>query len=189
MKTYTATLESVSPYSSSRFHGLPKLDRESGDEYEKRTWINKLTVSTGGEIVIRGAALKFALDTAAKQLGKQVPGKGKRTYTAIFKAGVLVTEDLGTGLQFDKCTDSKLFAGVWVHVNADGVRGSGKRVMRCFPTLLSWSSKATVVVLDDAITKDILHEHLVRAGAFVGLGQYRPENGGTNGRFKVVRLD
>lgn len=179
MKTYQVELESISPYSSSRFHGAEKLDRETNDAHEKRTWREKLTTDKDGNVVIKGSAVKFALDTAAKQLGKQVPGKGKRTYTAIFKAGVLVPDDLPLNIHKDKVD------GVWVHVNADGVRGSGKRVMRCFPTIPSWQATCTVIVLDDAITEDVFKEHAERAGAFVGVGQYRPENGGTNGRFKV----
>lgn len=182
MKTYEVSIESVSPYSSSRFHGEPEQDRETKDAYEKRTWRNKLTTTKAGKVIIKGSALKFALDTAAKQLGKQVPGKGKRTYTAIFKAGVLVPEDIDIGI------DAASVDGVWVHVNADGVRGSGKRVMRCFPTVQSWKAKAQIYVLDDAITEDILGEHIDRAGKFVGLGQYRPENGGTNGRFKATAV-
>jgi hypothetical protein len=182
MKTYTAELESISTYSSSRFHGVEKKDRETADEYEKRTWRDKLTTDKDGSVLIKASAFKFALDTAAKQLGKQVPGKGKRTYTAIFKAGVLVPDDVQIGVK------KEAVEGVWVHVNADGVRGSGKRVMRCFPTVPSWRGKCTIIVLDDAITADILKEHADRAGAFVGVGQYRPENGGTNGRFKVLSI-
>lgn len=183
MKNYQVTIESASPYSSSRFHNLPKEDRETADAYEQRTWREKLTTDADGNVVIKGAALKFALDTAAKQLGKQVLGKGKRTYTAIFKAGVLVTEDIALGV------NKQQVEGVWVHVNSDGVRGSGKRVMRCFPTIPKWKAKAVVTVLDPAITKEILEEHIDRAGKFVGLGQYRPENGGTNGRFAVLKVE
>lgn len=183
MQTYIAQLESVSPYSSSRFHGVEKEDRETADAHEKRTWREKLTTKKDGMVVIKGAALKFSLDTAAKQLGMQVAGKGKRTYTAIFKAGVLVPDDIELGIHKDKVD------GVWVHVNSDGVRGSGKRVMRCFPTIPEWSANATIIVLDPAITKQILETHLDRSGKFVGLGQYRPENGGTNGRFKIVSVE
>lgn len=182
MQTYLAQLESVSPYSSSRYHGIEKEDRETADAHEKRTWIEKLTTDKNGNVVIKGAALKFSLDTAAKQLGMQVPGKGKRTYTAIFKAGVLVPDNIELGI------NKKDVEGVWVHVNSDGVRGSGKRVMRCFPTIPEWKATATIIVLDPAITEEILETHLDRSGKFVGLGQYRPENGGTNGRFKVVSL-
>lgn len=184
MKTYIAALESVSPYSSSRYHDheTPKLDRESNDAYEKRTWKHKLTTDKTGQVLINGSGLKFALDTAAKQLGKQVPGKGKRTYTAIFVAGILIPDHIETGINKDQVD------GVWVHVNSDGVRGSGKRVMKCFPTVPAWSGKAKIIVLDEAITKEVLEEHLDRAGAFVGVGQYRPEKGGTNGRFKINSL-
>lgn len=39
-------------------------------------------------------------------------------------------------------------------------------------------------MLDDSVTDEILKEHLVQAGPFVGVGSFRPQNRGVYGRFK-----
>lgn len=75
---------------------------------------------------------------------------------------------------------------VTINANSDGVRGSGKRVKRTFPQMPAWKGVARFAVFDDTITKDIFEKHLTEAGRFVGIGQFRPENGGLNGRFKPV---
>jgi len=182
MQTYKVTIKSVSPYSSSRYHNTPKKDRETADAYEQRTWRNKLTV-VSGKAVIPARAFFAGLVDAAKQLGLQIPGKGKRTYAKSFAAGVMIESPLPLAVDPETCP------GTWVHVNADGVSGSGKRVMRCFPTVEEWGGEITLQVLDDAITRDVLERHLDFAGKFVGVGQYRPQNRGTNGRYQIVKVE
>lgn len=179
MKSYKVKIASVSPYSSSRFHGEPKLDRETADDYEQRTWRKKLTVDESGNGIIRGKAFHYCLCSAAKYLGLQVPGKGKRTYAKIFQSGTAIYDPLPLGV-----TQADV-EGVMVHVNADGIRGSGKRVFRTFPTVRKWGGTLTVHVLDDAISEAVLAQHLEVAGKFIGVGQYRAENLGENGRFSV----
>lgn len=183
MKTYQIQLESVSPYSSSRYHNTPRLDKESPDDYEKRTWREKLTTNEAGLVVINPMAFKFAMSSAAKYLGKKIKGKGQSTYGKIFDSGILIIDPLNTGVRKEDAAE------VWVHANSDGRRGGGKRVMRCFPTLREWKGTLIVHVLDQTITKDILIEHLEAAGNFKGVGQYRPENGGLNGRFRIVKIE
>jgi hypothetical protein len=39
------------------------------------------------------------------------------------------------------------------------------------------------VIFDDTITKEVFERHLTEAGRFVGIGRFRPENGGIYGRF------
>jgi hypothetical protein len=43
-------------------------------------------------------------------------------------------------------------------------------------------------VLDAIITEQIFREMVDLAGLFIGLGQFRPEKGGTNGRFRIEKL-
>ena len=65
MKTCTATLRSVSPYSSSRPHVTEKLEKETPADFEKRTWREKLHVNDEGVVFIPGMSFKMALDKAA----------------------------------------------------------------------------------------------------------------------------
>jgi hypothetical protein len=46
-----------------------------------------------------------------------------------------------------------------------------------------------VHVLDPIITKDIFVEMIELAGMFIGMGQFRPANLGTNGRFMLDKID
>lgn len=178
MKIVEVELQSTSPYSQSRMHDAPKLDRETADAYEQRTWREKCTVNSDGEICIPAMALKQMLDASAKLLGIQIPGKGKSTYSKHFRAGVICESDVALGARKEDVQ------AVTINANADGVRGSGKRVKRTFPIVPEWKGIAKFVIFDDTITKDVFERHLTEAGRFVGIGRFRPENGGLYGRFR-----
>lgn len=182
MHLATLHLKSVSPYSQSRMHDAPKLSKEGHDDYEKRTWREKCTADESGHILIPPMAFKIALDAVAKRLGLQIPGKGKSTYTKHFRGGVLITE--GIKLPVTKSD----VPGEWINANSDGIRGSGKRVKRCFPVIREWEGDLACHVLDDVITEDIFRQHAEECGKFVGIGRFRPENGGLYGRFEVVGM-
>lgn len=182
MKIATAHLKSASPYSASRAHETPKLDRETPDAYEQRTWREKAHVMPDGHIYIPQMAFKQALDTAAKMLGIQIKGRGKSTYSKFFRAGVLVMDPAVLKITKDQLQSER------IHCNADGVRGSGKRVWRIFPTIPEWKADVQFHILANEITNDIFEEHLIQSGSFVGVGRFRPENGGFYGRFSVESI-
>jgi hypothetical protein len=73
--------------------------------------------------------------------------------------------------------------GEWINCNSDGVRGSGKRVLRCFPTIPDWRGNQKFYVLDDVIDRDTFQQVINEAGNLVGIGRFRPQNGGHYGRF------
>lgn len=181
MKIATATLESASPYSQSRSysHEIEWLPRETHDAYEERTWRNKCHVTSAGQIFVPPMAFKMALDTAAKMLGRQIPGKGKSTYTKFFLSGCLVMEPLVLKERADTIPGDRIYA------NSDGQRGSGKRVWKTFPRIDKWSGEVQFHVIADEITEGVFTDHLKQAGAFVGIGRFRPQSGGYYGRFSV----
>lgn len=180
MKVCTALLRSVSPYSQSRQHETPKLEKEGPNDYELRTWRNKAHFGDDRIIYIPPMGFKQCLDSTAKFLSIKIPGKGTATYTKHFLAGVLVMDKLSTGISVDEVE------GEWIHANANGVRGSGKRVKRCFPLIPKWEGEVTFYILDEEITKDIFERILREAGQFRGIGRFRPENGGFYGRFEFA---
>lgn len=184
MRTAIAKLQSVSPLSQGRFFSIenPKLPKENHEEYEKRTWRDRLHSNEEGYVFLPPFAFKNCLDEAAKFIGKQIPGKGKSTYTKHFQAGVLVTDPLVLPIKKEEVD------GEWRHVPSDGVPGSGKRVMKCFPVIKKWGGEVEFHVLDDTITLDVLQEHLEQAGQFIGVGSFRPRNRGIYGRFAVKNL-
>jgi len=185
LKLATATLVSTAPYSQSRSYDreIERLPRETADAYEQRTWRNKCHTLPDGKVFIPPMAFKMAVDNAAKMLGRQIPGKGKSTYTKFFLSGVLVMTPVVLPLTKDETKLDMIYA------NSDGVRGSGKRVWRNFPRVDEWQADVPFHVLADEITPDVFEEHLKQAGAFVGIGRFRPQSGGFYGRFEVKKID
>lgn len=182
MKRYIAQLKSTSPISFSRFHGTPKLDRESDSDYEERTWRDRLHSDAKSRVLIPLFALKNALDAAARYENRKIPGKRNATYTKHIHAGVMVESALTLNI---KKSDVR---GEWRFVPADGTPGGGRRVMKCFPVIDSWSATASIAVIDEIVTRDVLLNFLEVAGSYIGLGSFRPENRGIFGRFKVMSL-
>jgi hypothetical protein len=184
MKTFVATLKSTSPLSFGRYYAqdVPKKDKESAADYEERTWRNRLHVAEDGRVFIPPFAFKNCLDSAAKYLGHQIPGKGKARYTKHFVSGVLVMDPLVLPMKQNEVK------GEWRYVPADGMPGGSKRVMRRFPLVPQWEGRVEIHVLDDTITSEVLEDHLVQAGQFIGVGSFRPQNRGIYGRFKLVSL-
>jgi hypothetical protein len=184
MKVATARLVSAAPYSQSRSYDqeIEAEPRETKDAYERRTWRNKCHTMPNGNVFIPPMAFKMGIDTAAKMLGRQIPGKGKSTYTKFFLSGVLVMEPVELPIKKEDVPFDRIYA------NSDGVRGSGKRVWRYFPRIDSWEADVNFSVLADEITEDVFEEHLKQAGAFVGIGRFRPQSGGYYGRFEVKKI-
>lgn len=173
------------PYSQSKEHDEPKLEGESPADYDNRTWRSKLNVSmVSGRptVVIPAQGLHQAIASAAKYSKRQIPGQGKATWTAKFQSGIMITENPSLNI------DPETVQSVTISANSDGIRGSGKRVRRRFPIMASWETKFDVHILDPIITEAIFGEMLEIAGMFIGIGRFRPEKGGTNGRFAIKSL-
>jgi hypothetical protein len=179
------TIVGTSPMTQSRQHETPKLEGENPNDYDVRTWRNKLNVNAdGSSIIIRAHGMHQCIAAAAKYSKRQIPGQGKATWTAKFTSGITLMDDPEIGIHPDSVGFFTISA------NADGVRGSGKRVPRRFPVIpAGWTSTFDVMILDPIITEQVFAEMLSLAGLFIGVGQFRPEKGGTNGRFKVVSVD
>jgi hypothetical protein len=176
----TVTIVGITPYSQSRQHAEPKLEGESHDSYDERTWRHHLTLSPDkSTVIIPAHGLHQAIAAAAKYSKRQIPGQGKATWTRKFVAGIgLVSAPVLNIAPED-------VKPVVISANADGIRGSGKRVTRRFPEMFPWTSTFEVFILDPIITEPVFREMLELCGMFVGVGRFRPENGGTNGRFRV----
>jgi hypothetical protein len=184
LSTITARchLISMAPMTQSKMYDVPELEGESKDAYDKRNWRLHQTVRNG-TVHIPARAMHMALADAARYSKRQIPGQGKATWTAKFAAGIAMLSDVNLGIDAAK-TDY-----IDIPCNADGVRGSGKRVMRRFPIMPEWEAKFDVIILDPIITEEIFSEMLELAGLFVGVGQYRPQNSGTNGRWRVESVE
>jgi hypothetical protein len=183
MRSVSVHIEGVTPYSQSRQHETPKLKGETSDDHEQRTWREKCTCDANNQVVIPAMALKQSLDTASKKLGLQIPGKGKSTYAKYFTADVFCNSDVPLGVSKNDVV------GVRVYCNSDGIRGSGKRVWRTFPVIPQWEAVAEFTVLDDTVSRDVFEQVMKVSASSIGIGRFRPEKGGLNGRFRVTRFE
>ncbi len=184
MRICTVILKSTTPYSSSKMvdqEDFPKKEKESHEEYDERMWIEKATYDPEGNICIPAMALKFSVDEAAKRLRIKIPGKGQSTYSKLFVSGQICDGDVSLGIKKQAVEMIKIWA------NADGVRGSGKRVKRRFPYVKAWQATARFLLLDDEIPTSIFERALVESGRLIGIGRFRPEKGGLLGRFSVEK--
>lgn len=178
-----AHLENISPYSPSKYYSVPKVGNETNSAYEDRTWRERIHYDDNNQIYIPPMALKNTLQGAASFLGRKVPGRGMKTFAAFFKATVLVQDAMDLGIDKDSVPSNKLF------VPSDGKPGGSSRVMKIFARVDKWKGVARYYIADETISKTVFEEHLKTAGAFVGLGMFRPERGGFYGRFKVNKID
>lgn len=183
MRTAITYLKSASPYSQGRYYKTPEKEpKETSADYEARTWRERLHYTAEGNVFMPPMAFKNCLAEAAKFTARQIPGKGKATYTKHFEAGVLVSDGLVLPIKKDEVR------GQWLFVPADGVRGSGKRVEKCFPVIDAWEGSVVFHVFDETVTKDVFEETLREAGQFIGVGVFRPRNNGYWGRFDVEEV-
>lgn len=175
-----------SPYSQSMaVSPALKEPRESENDFDQRIWRNKAHWDSEGRLVIPAMALTQALTASCKKFAHQIPGKGKKTYTAHFAAGLLPSHDiLVRGADGNVITRDSI-EYVDLHQDSQGAKGGG-RVWRRFPIVQAWSGQVEINVLDETLTEEVFLRAVAEAGIFIGIGRWRPENGGNNGRFRMI---
>jgi hypothetical protein len=183
MRTVKVKIKGVSPIAFSKHYEVPRLEKESDEDYEDRTWRNRAHVDKEGQVVINPTMFKNMLYDVAKFLSETIKGKGKQTWTKHFESGILVVDPAPLGIKVTDISDEYLF------VPSGGIRGSGRRVWKHFPVIHNWEAQFTVFILDDTITEPIFERYVHEAGKFIGLGFFRPGRGGTKGRFSVTKFE
>jgi hypothetical protein len=201
MKTITVKLASVSAYSQSRHYSeveVPRLNKEKNDEYERRTWRNRLHKNEEGYVVMPIMSFKNCISEAAKFLSLRITGSGKATYTKHVEAGVMVdpSHPVILPVKVENVIGEPFF------VPSDGIRGSGKRVEKIFPMIPNWKADISLFVFDETVlnteevtensktVRKIALQYIIeQAGLFIGLGRFRPRNNGFYGRFGVERFE
>ena len=184
VSTLKFNLESAAPI----FFGKPVFEKKNSDEtheqFEERTWSQKVHQSDDGQVFIQPFALKNALEAAGSRLGMKLTGKA--TYTKLFRQGIMINDNILLSDAKGKAITIADVKPIPMFVPSDGKRGSGKRVMRIFPQLSKWFAAVEIVCFDNRLTEEVVRKHLEEAGKFIGFGSMRVENGGVAGRFSVV---
>ena len=183
LRTASAVLEGISPYSQSRYHDTPRLnDKETPEAFDRRTWREHAHYDPQTrEVYIPAMSVKFAVAEAARRLA--IKKKGQQTYTKNMLSGILVPANIPLGVKVDDLKEERFFA------NLDGIRGGQKRGMRGYPIVpAGWRATAEIMILDEAIPEEIVERCLAEAGNLIGIGRFRPEKGGFLGRFVVKSI-
>lgn len=170
---------------------FPKLSKEGDDDYEKRTWRERTHFEVNGkgpddgDLFVPARAFKKLLENTAKYKSEKIKGKGNRTWTANFKAGIAIESNM---VLEPRVLKSEV-KGMWKSVPSDGKAGGAKRVKRCFPIVQTpWRGTIKVMLIDPSIRKDKVEEYFREGGMLNGLGMWRPQNGGEYGRFRVTSV-
>lgn len=176
------TLKGVSPLSCSRQHRTEFLDGESHEDYDQRTWREKANHDAEGIVFVPAMAFKQAMDLAAKRLAIPDPDNKRANFTKYFVSDVICENNLSIGIHKND------MPSITINANVDGVRGSGKRVPRTFPQTPEWQGTTSFIIMEEKIKPEIFERVLTTSGRSIGVGQFRPERGGLNGRFDIVKV-
>ena len=181
MRKFNAHLESVTPYGQGRYHDTPKLPRELHDAYEERTYLHKLHVSLN-EIYIPPMAIKKCLEETAQYIKMPIPGRGKETYTKNIRQAVLINEPCMLGIAPAEVRLQKVFT------LSQPAKPQGGRVWKYFPVIDQWAGVITILSLDEIVTEYVMRRHLEMGGLITGIGVWRPNRGGSWGKFRLTSL-
>ena len=184
MRTVTIQLESLTPYSASKYFEPDIQKGETKDAHEKRRWKEKAHINDVKNIFIPGVAFKLALDETAQLLNEKIPGKGNQTWTGQFATGVVAMSDVDLGIKSDELKSIQIFA------NSNGKRGPGTRVMRFFTIVYQWTGELVMNIFNDTLPEEIFERFFEQAGLLAGVGRGRPitKSPAGNGRFKPVKF-
>lgn len=182
-------LTSIAPYSASRMVTEPRIGKEKPEVWDRRTWHLKANVDDEGNCIIPAVAFKFAMINAAKYCNIKIEGGGGSKFTKHFTSGLTVESSIKLGVtQKEIASQPDRYSKTYM-MNAKGVRGPGSRVPRVLPFFEQWQGEIEMIVLDPIIDKKVFAEVMHAAGNYIGVGQYRPENGGDCGRFMVEKIE
>jgi len=183
MKIAICKLKSTAPYSQSRHHSEPEKDKELKNDYEERTWRERMHYDPNTlEVFIPPMQFANSLKVAAKYLNIQIPGKGKSTFTKNFESGVMVVDPLSLNVKRDDVIKESFY------VPSDGTPGGARRVIKNFGMIPQWEGEVKYYILDDIITENVFKRVLETSGNLIGIGRFRPRNRGYYGRFEVINI-
>ena len=164
---------------------IPKQAKETHDSYEKRTWRERCHANSDGHLFVPARAFKKLLENTARYRGDKIKGQGQKTWTAKFRAGVSVEGDMVLKPHILKDEVN----GMWKSVPSNGQPGGATRVKRCFPIVdPGVGGEIRILLLDPFVQKEVVEEYLRFGGTVNGLGVWRPQNGGSFGRFTVDEI-
>lgn len=187
-------IEGVTPYSSSRFLTPEVIERYKTqgmkhDDLDQAIWREKATPGPDGEWVIPARSFHWAFISAAKKIGRKIPGRGSVQYTQFVESGMLFMNPLGLKKQCSELDTQRDCIAVLCDAQGRKGKAASTRVMRRFPYTQQWGGVLEARIFAGELLHDgFLQEVAELAGIQVGVGRWRPEMAGQNGRFSIVKF-
>lgn len=173
-----------------------KKESQAGDDRSPaHRWIGCLYVNSG-VLVIDSDNLM----TVLREGGSKCPGgRGNKTFKRETQSGIVINEigwpilvggkavpfapikALQDERSFDRHCD--VVAGLGFSLFVKRARIRHNKHVRVRPRFDQWSVSGTLTVLDDSITDEVLSRILSHAGAFAGVGDWRPSSPKSPGPF------
>ena len=183
------TIRGTAPYSQSRKVDprFPRGKDESYEAWEDRVWRERVhTADDGDSITIPAHALHQAMVVGAQKgrLVPQVRNSSRERLAGRLETGVMVLGEATTDMRKSAAQKITILA----HSNGDRKAKKATRVERSYPAWDAWTATFEVALVDESLTLDDLREALRWAGLVCGLGRFRPECMGHNGRFVIQSL-
>ena len=188
MLTLEFQIEGISPYSQSKYTGERPSDT-GAQAWEEQTWRERMHRDKDGHLYLPVMSIKYAMVEAARASGDKIKGRGHATWTKKVEHGVLPDPYWyvyvnGKQLHYEDVEGERLL------LHANGNRNSGTRVERIMPCIpAGWSATVVLQIIAPELIEnpERVLRYLTLAGQFIGIGRWRPENGGVYGRFSVVK--
>ena len=186
-KQYQVSIEGTGAVIFDKMPDLSIVDNDKKKldpiEREKLKWRKKLYYDGNDMIYIPGENLHESLKEGAKYWNQTIPGEGKKTYTNLIAAAVVV-ESLELGIHKD---DKNIIAfGKMCNMNPSKGKKSGSKAYVIRPMIPpTWGGTFRMFSFDARLTKDVLKTILTFAGTFSAVGAWRP----VYGRYKLVSID
>lgn len=172
-------IESVTPITFNKKLKSEKEGNESWDKFEERVWRERCDDLNGdGCVVISNQKFKKSICTGAKWLNIKIEGEGQSRYQKLFNGAVVIPKGIDTKIKIEDMA----FDTQWV-----GHSKSSKKWIN-FPIIYTWNGELEINVLDEKITEEIFTRVFAYSGMCVGVGSWRPENGGENGRYRIADM-
>lgn len=176
------TIKGESPLIFSKRVNWPTARGEKATQQEHDRFREKAHVRDGS-VVIPSVMFQRALASTASLLGRK--RKGNATYGKAFLTGVICTTDMDLGIGPDDLVPEEILC------SSDGKKGGtgGSQVLRVFPSIPTpWSGSTEFLIVNEDITEKEFGIHMEQSGWVNGVGSFRPQNGGMNGRYSVADI-
>jgi hypothetical protein len=186
MKRIRAWIEGITPLLQHRFHAEPACAPATDphavahDQAAARARAERAAYRTSeGHLYLPGAAIAALLREAAHD--HRLPGSCGSLARAI-PTGIVVLDDHVRLFTKDRRTPLTDFG-----VDARAVRDpeTGERQMRYRARVDAWWASALLGIHEEVISTQLAHQLLAEGGRRIGVGSFRPSQGGSFGLFEV----